>query len=766
MEVIRYTARLSFHEEAEDLAEADVKVEPEYEALCWIEGFCRRDIPFWSQNSGSVLESCDVADFGERLGLTYDPKSYSVPTTTSGKMKLHQIPAIHSIVTRWRRPQNGKSASESAFDIQQANDHSQSAQAPPSPKSPSKKSVRISEANSPPRHILSSKGKEREVNNSGPAASMPQLPSPPPSPRINIRPRQASRCLSGEPVSHSHTGEIVKRCGPVHVHETFECENAVEPVRLLFSKRLEKDMTYLRHALIHVHNLRLTSRANRWEYTVSKHGKSGYTVKVDYTAAAVFIIGDGAHDPQKPVAIDTAKTGGVSGLMTITSRWLQPVLTFSDRLVLLLMIWISTPLSVLGLAPIKSLALIPFVNPQHADVDADRLTGGGVVLVQALQKQINSDTHQLVVIEKRDYHAHWPALIVSHVLRGSVTSQGSVAENSLIPFDRAFDPSVRLVHSGAKQITSTEVITESGERVTYSHLVLATGSLWNGALALPDSRDQALDHLNAFRRQLEAAENVVILGGGAVGIEYAGELAHYYPDKKVSLVHALPKLTNDTYPAKFRDALLEGVTKLGIQVILGDRLLAQNTPKDGYVTTNKGVRLRADLVVCSMNCAGHARAKYQPGIWRTKCVGRWGYHRVARTKSSYLFDHAKWLKNNEPNQMVFKASMGHAPIVAGNIIASINGGKQNPYQGKPEMILITLGPKGGRGNIPFLGGIVVGDWVATKAKSASLFISNARTTLGYGPPKAESAGGVVLLAAAFFIVPVAYVMYLNGLLSA
>ncbi|KAF8707872.1 Pyridine nucleotide-disulfide oxidoreductase, partial [Rhizoctonia solani] len=621
-------------------------------------------------------------------------------------MKLHQIPAIHSIVTRWRRPQNGKSASESAFDIQQANDHSQSAQAPPSPKSPSKKSVRISEANSPPRHILSSKGKEREVNNSGPAASMPQLPSPPPSPRINIRPRQASRCLSGEPVSHSHTGEIVKRCGPVHVHETFECENAVEPVRLLTLSR----RTLVNEARARGGN---TLVDESWEYTVSKHGKSGYTVKVDYTAAAVFIIGDGAHDPQKPVAIDTAKTGGVSGLMTITSR---------------------------------------------------HYGGGGVVLVQALQKQINSDTHQLVVIEKRDYHAHWPALI-----RGSVTSQGSVAENSLIPFDRAFDPSVRLVHSGAKQITSTEVITESGERVTYSHLVLATGSLWNGALALPDSRDQALDHLNAFRRQLEAAENVVILGGGAVGIEYAGELAHYYPDKKVSLVHALPKLTNDTYPAKFRDALLEGVTKLGIQVILGDRLLAQNNPKDGYVTTNKGVRLRADLVINATE--GRPNTSVVSTLDNSVLTSK-GTVLVTPELNIKLASGARnvWAVGDiiewPEQKMVFKASMGHAPIVAGNIIASINGGKQNPYQGKPEMILITLGPKGGRGNIPFLGGIVVGDWVATKAKSASLFISNARTTLGYGPPKAESAGGVVLLAAAFFIVPVAYVMYLNGLLSA
>jgi DNA replication protein DnaC len=48
--------------------------------------------------------------------------------------------------------------------------------------------------------------------------------------------------------------------------------------------------------------------------------------------------------------------------------------------------------------------------------------------------------------------------------------------------------------------------------------VLATGSLWNGALALPDSRKEALEQLDAFRKRLDAAKNVVILGGGAVGI--------------------------------------------------------------------------------------------------------------------------------------------------------------------------------------------------------------------------------------------------------
>ncbi|KAH7311185.1 hypothetical protein B0J17DRAFT_687678 [Rhizoctonia solani] len=215
-------------------------------------------------------------------------------------MKFNQIPAIHSIITRWRQPQTGKSASDPALDAPaDSNSHSLPVRTPPSPKSPSKKSVRIFEVESPPRQNSSVKGKGREVvAERGPAASMPQLPSPPPSPLLNRRSR-SNRCCSGEPVTHSQIGEIVKKCGPVHLHERFECEDAVDPA---------------------IYTCISDLRANRWEYTVSKRGKSGYTVKVDYSAGAVFVTGDGAHDPQKPVAVDIAKTKGINGLMTVTSR--------------------------------------------------------------------------------------------------------------------------------------------------------------------------------------------------------------------------------------------------------------------------------------------------------------------------------------------------------------------------------------------------------------------------------------------------------------
>ncbi|KAG9093966.1 hypothetical protein FS749_013368, partial [Ceratobasidium sp. UAMH 11750] len=104
-----------------------------------------------------------------------------------------------------------------------------------------------------------------------------------------------------------------RRYGPVSIHETFECTDAVDPVRLLTLSRKE--------LLSETRARGGNALADEvWEYTVSKKGKTGYVVKVEYSACAALMKGEGVADPQKPVAIEIAKTKGVNGLMTVTSR--------------------------------------------------------------------------------------------------------------------------------------------------------------------------------------------------------------------------------------------------------------------------------------------------------------------------------------------------------------------------------------------------------------------------------------------------------------
>ena len=60
-------------------------------------------------------------------------------------------------------------------------------------------------------------------------------------------------------------------------------------------------------------------------------------------------------------------------------------------------------------------------------------------------------------------------------------------------------------------------------------LVLATGSKWSGPTDLPDSGGDLRQFASQWRERFKAAPDVVIVGGGAVGVELSGEIRDEYP---------------------------------------------------------------------------------------------------------------------------------------------------------------------------------------------------------------------------------------------
>jgi apoptosis-inducing factor 2 len=81
-------------------------------------------------------------------------------------------------------------------------------------------------------------------------------------------------------------------------------------------------------------------------------------------------------------------------------------------------------------------------------------------------------------------------------------------------------------HKGAK---GGSITLESGEQLHYDVLVLAQGANWEGPLAFPDDPEQIKEHLAFWRSQFAEANQVVLAGGGAVGIELAGEIKDRWP---------------------------------------------------------------------------------------------------------------------------------------------------------------------------------------------------------------------------------------------
>lgn len=69
-----------------------------------------------------------------------------------------------------------------------------------------------------------------------------------------------------------------------------------------------------------------------------------------------------------------------------------------------------------------------------------------------------------------------------------------------------------------------KVILESGDEVLYDVVVIATGSLWDGLADFPDDERLYKEFIEEWRNKFKNANNVVIVGGGAVGI---GEIASF-----------------------------------------------------------------------------------------------------------------------------------------------------------------------------------------------------------------------------------------------
>lgn len=60
-------------------------------------------------------------------------------------------------------------------------------------------------------------------------------------------------------------------------------------------------------------------------------------------------------------------------------------------------------------------------------------------------------------------------------------------------------------------------------------LVLATGSKWPGPIDFPEDETDLHQFVAQWREKFRAASDIVIVGGGAVGVELSGEIRDEYP---------------------------------------------------------------------------------------------------------------------------------------------------------------------------------------------------------------------------------------------
>ncbi|KAF9531421.1 FAD/NAD(P)-binding domain-containing protein [Crepidotus variabilis] len=358
------------------------------------------------------------------------------------------------------------------------------------------------------------------------------------------------------------------------------------------------------------------------------------------------------------------------------------------------------------------------------------IVGGGVagltIFKELSPKLVKNPDTNVILIDPRPFHLH---MISS--LRMIVTEEGN---RSVMPHPPSFNSgNKRVIHSKVTSITDNDnghfVTLANGETVDFSVLVLATGGHWSGPLAFGNDQAEVSEKVSEWRRKFKNSRNVVLIGGGAVGFELAGEIKDFHPNTKVTIVHKQLLPLNNAYTDRWRRYILSRAQKRGIDIVLDDAV-DDLTLANGKILTRGNRSIPADLVVPTfgsrpnteyiktfdasvLNSAGEVRV--QPTLQVT------GHPRIFAAG-----DIIEWKEEKQ----ALKAG-NHAKVIITNILSLLNGsGKLKEYKSGFEMIILTDGPNGGTSYFGLLWGLIFGGWFTRLLKSKSLLIDMMKTSYG------------------------------------
>jgi len=209
-------------------------------------------------------------------------------------------------------------------------------------------------------------------------------------------------------------------------------------------------------------------------------------------------------------------------------------------------------------------------------------------------------------------------------------------ENNLISDSVLQDNNIELVVDEAKELQAKEldpkekkVVLASGESVLYDKLILATGS---SPLVLPipgfDKKNvytikKDVQYLQNLLNALKNVKNLVILGCGFIGVEFADECKKNW-DINVTIVETLDQCLQIVFGegvCKCCQEIEDYLTKKGITIVTGTKI--EKILGDEAVTAVKlsnGKEIQADALIVGVGVSPNVDLAKEAGL----AVDKWG----------------------------------------------------------------------------------------------------------------------------------------------
>jgi apoptosis-inducing factor 2 len=355
---------------------------------------------------------------------------------------------------------------------------------------------------------------------------------------------------------------------------------------------------------------------------------------------------------------------------------------------------------------------------------------GGVNVAKSLD-----DVADVVLVEPKDAFVHNVAAL-------RALADPSWLPRIYLPYDGLLGNG-RVIRDRAAKVAPGRVALASGTEIDADFIVLATGSAYPfPAKSDIDSTSAAHLKVRAAHAALSAADRVLLIGAGPVGIELAGEIMAVWPDKQVTLLDAADDVLGARFRPDLKAELRRQLSELGVGLLLSSPLREAPPTAPGdlrtfTVVTGSGVEVTADIwfrcygvAPVSDYLAGDiAAARRADGFVEvTPYLEVAGQDRVFAVGDVSTADHK-----------MAGAAGRQAQVVADNIRALIAGdGDLTPYQPSPPAIMVPIGPQGGSGQLPGSDDLAAPERVA-QAKGRDMMVERFAALLGVTTDAREAA---------------------------
>jgi len=279
-----------------------------------------------------------------------------------------------------------------------------------------------------------------------------------------------------------------------------------------------------------------------------------------------------------------------------------------------------------------------------------------------------------------------------------------VAEGSLQPLEPwCKKKNVEHVRQFVSKLSLSEATLDNGETIPFDVCVITTGATteWSGlGRGLPSddgSRESRLKKLEDVGKKFLNADSVLVIGGGLIGTELAGDIGGYSKKAgtptKVTLVHSGDHLCPEMVGNKAPQTVKKQLEKNGVRVVLNEKAVE----KDGkYVLSKSGEVIEAEEVVMTTGIQPITGFMKEGGLDKLLTEEGWietdEYFKVKGTNNKIFSfgDSCTTLPNSAVHLLE------NIAIIGFNIKASLDGSsKLKKFATAPTAIIATTGPATG-----------------------------------------------------------------------